>query len=154
MRPRASLPRLFSAARRAKATWSQESLVTSEKHKKGSLFELDPDESATALGGGMDLPEGIPQRPPHLDQLSPRRLKSLERTTDKVRLRPEDAAFVEQVMNRNKLPVRPKIEFASGDSGPTKERLEFFGDAEAGGPIEAAEDIAGVESGRIIEVRR
>lgn len=50
---------------------------------------------------------------------------------------------------------RPAIKYASGMSGESLERLAFFADGEElGGFVEPADDVPGVETGKVVEIRR
>jgi hypothetical protein len=57
-------------------------------------------------------------------------------------------------MSKTQLPERRTIDFVTNESGSSVERFEWFGGVEEEGTIEAAEEIAGIEAGHLIEVRR
>jgi hypothetical protein len=147
MRPRSTVTRgLLSAARRHKSTGGNPS------NRPFSLEESEPAPfKRTALG---TLPDSVPEKPLHLDQLSPRRMKFYQRTINKDRLSEEDETRLEEAMSKTQLPERRTIDFVTNESGSSVERFEWFGGVEEEGTIEAAEEIAGIEAGHLIEVRR
>lgn len=50
---------------------------------------------------------------------------------------------------------RPVIKYESGTAGESLERLAFFADGEeTGGFVEAADDVPGIEAGKVVEIRR
>lgn len=119
-------------------------------------FKLQEDEPApfvkTALGS--EVPDYVPETPLHLDQLSPRRLRFLARTINKEKMGDEEEAVLERAMSRYEKSQRPTIDYVTGESGPSQERMNFFSDGEVDGSVVEAEDEVGLERGRVIEYRR
>lgn len=107
---------------------------------------------------GTEIPEDIPQVPLHIEQITDRRLRWFQRTMNEDRLTPEDEDTLKRAMARVSKPDRPVINFDADKSGPSIERMSFFAtpgeEAVDDGPVDIGEVTAGLEPGRVVEVRR
>lgn len=141
---------------------NSESRIVSFFRNRSSNAQPTPEERGeqlkpileTALG--TEIPEDIPDTPLHIRNITERRLKWNMRTMNEERLTPEDEQELQRAMARVTKTTRQGISFMMGESGPSQARMEFFSgpDDATAGVISVAEELPGIEIGRVIEIRR
>lgn len=157
MRSQVAIRRSFAQGSQARfiqtTATTYKSPYTAPLSAKLAQVPLHPALPTTALGS--ELPGDIPALPLHIESLTQRRLNWYSRTMNDDKLSHSEREMLDRAMARVTKKERKPIEFASGEAGPSIERLNFFAaGSEAGGAVMEADDMPGLEAGRIVEVRR